>query len=34
LLIEVERALNQSSPTALAPAVFLENEIEQADKKR
>jgi len=34
LLIEVERALNQSSPTALAPAAFLENEIEQADKKR
>jgi hypothetical protein len=34
LLIEVERALSQGSPTALAPAAFLENEIEQANKER
>ena len=34
LLIEVERALNQNNPAALAPAALLKNEIEQVNKKR
>ena len=32
LLIEVERALNQDCPDALAPAAILSQEIERADK--
>ncbi len=32
LLIEVERALNQDCPDALAPAAILSQEIEKADK--